>query len=262
MTTPTSLLNLHTHQLLLIHLHFTLHWRATKTENTTTTRATTQQHHHQQHHHHQLPPVAPTYTSQTFPPVTFAANILTTRDPSFSPDETNPHTFLESLDQACLARIHALTKYSIYCFAEPVDYEVERWFVWHGVGNGVGVGSGVGVKVGDGDERGSSGGGGGGRVGIRGLSAAELETQLRMVRTRGGRDWVRVEMQVEIEAGWELEGRGGWLLSGGGIVRVEVGEIVGVVGERGEMGEVGGKRDSDERDGGALPFGGWETAGV
>ncbi|KAK4122981.1 hypothetical protein N657DRAFT_645691 [Parathielavia appendiculata] len=176
-TTPTSFLDLHTHQLLLIHLHFTIHWPAT------TKQPTTQQ--------------PATYYSQKFDPVAFAADILTTRNPSFSPDEINPNAFLESLDETCLARIHALTKYTMYRFAQPVDYQAERWFVWHGAPGH------------NNSEAADSRDDATGRVGIRGLSAAELEMQLRMVRLRGYRDWVRVEMQVVIETGRELGRRVG-----------------------------------------------------
>jgi hypothetical protein len=166
-TTPTSLLNLHTHQPLLIDLHFALHWFPTKHLNSDSN----------------LKTLTSTPHSQAFPPVTFAADVLTPE-----PENWNPSAFLQSLDETCLDRIRALTKYTIYNFIKPVNYEVERWFVWHGVG--------------DPEEEGEA------RVGIRGLSAFELEAQLRMVRERGYRDWVRVEMAVEIEAGRELEGRG------------------------------------------------------
>ncbi|KAK3902248.1 hypothetical protein C8A05DRAFT_15673 [Staphylotrichum tortipilum] len=57
--------------------------------------------------------------------------------------------------------------------ARVVNYEVQRSFVWEGVE--------------------------GGGVDILGLSALELEGQLGMVKARGGRDWVRVVMAVEVE---------------------------------------------------------------
>lgn len=89
--------------------------------------------------------------------------------------------------------------------------------MWAGVGDAAGVVGGMGMAgIG---EAGPSGVGNGAGVGataslsIRGLSSAEIARQVDMMRRRGYRDWVRVDMGVEIEAGRELREREevGWL---------------------------------------------------
>lgn len=134
---------------------------------------------------------------QKFPPVAFAATVVT----------DTPELFLRSLDARCLERVRAATRYTAYAFggddntAPPlVNYEVERWFVWNLKGLG-------GLQREDADGDGQDGDDAR-LLSIRGLSAGEMETQLRMVRRRGYRDYVRVEMAVEIEAGQELRDRG------------------------------------------------------
>ncbi|KAK4149654.1 hypothetical protein C8A00DRAFT_46756 [Chaetomidium leptoderma] len=156
------MLTLYTETPLLIDLHFTLHWSTTTTTNTSGDGITKTK--------------TNTHTQKfQFPPTTFAANVIA--------DET-PELFLHSLDLRCLDRIRAMTRYTVYCFDKPVNYEVERAFLWEGTTRG------------------------GRGLAIRGLSAEELGSQLRMVRDRGYRDWVRVDMAVEIEAGEELRRRG------------------------------------------------------
>ncbi len=143
------MLTFHTSTPLLINLHFTLHHSPPATPiNSNAT---------------DLGP--PKLQTQKFPPTTFAADLLM----------DTPTLFLRSLDTSCLERIRNATRYTAYRFSTPLNYEVERAFVWAGVG----------------DE-------GMGCVGMRGLSEEEMEAQVRMVRQRGGRDWVRVEMIVEI----------------------------------------------------------------
>ncbi|KAJ4289983.1 hypothetical protein N0V88_006784 [Collariella sp. IMI 366227] len=97
-----------------------------------------------------------TLQAQSFPPLTFAATLIS----------DTPTLFLHSIDTACLERIRATTKYTIYKFDKPVNYEVERWFVWIGVDNDNGGK--------DGDEERQ------GRLSIRGLKLAELECQIGM----------------------------------------------------------------------------------
>ena len=143
------MLTFHTPTPLLINLHFTLH-HSTATAPTSTNTTSLG---------------SPKPKTHKFPPTTFAADLLT----------DTPALFLRSLDTSCLERIRNATRYTAYRFSTPVNYEVERAFVWAGVG----------------DE-------GMGCVGMRGLSEGEMEAQVRMVRERGRRDWVRVEMVVEI----------------------------------------------------------------
>jgi hypothetical protein len=107
-----------------------------------------------------------------FPPVAFAAEVVT----------ESIELFLHSLDLSCLDRIRATTRYTMYSFAEPINYEVERSFVWKGLA-------------------------GGSKLSIRGLSQVEFENQLALMKKRRWRDSIRVEMAVEIKAGTELRNR-------------------------------------------------------
>jgi hypothetical protein len=109
---------------------------------------------------------------QQFVPVAFAANVIT----------ENPELFLQSLDLSCLDRIRAATRYTKYKFETPINFEVERSFVWKGLEDS--------------------------KLSIRALGAVELENQLRLMKRRGYQDSVRVEMAVEIEGGTELGNRG------------------------------------------------------
>ncbi|KAK3302701.1 uncharacterized protein B0T15DRAFT_422945 [Chaetomium strumarium] len=109
--------------------------------------------------------------SQRFAPVAFAAELIT----------EDPDLFIQSLDAACQERIRAVTKYTMYRFDKPVNFEVERSFVWKGFEKA--------------------------RLSIRGLSPDELWAQLQLMKTRGYQDCVRVDMAVEIEAGEELRGQ-------------------------------------------------------
>ncbi len=143
------MLDFYTPTPLLINLHFTLHHSPPATSASSNTASLG----------------SPKPKTQKFPPTTFAADLLT----------DTPALFLRSLDASCLERIRSATRYTAYRFSTPVNYEVERAFVWAGVGN-----EGMGC------------------VGMRGLSEGEMETQVRMIRQRGGRDWLRVEMIVEI----------------------------------------------------------------
>ncbi|KAL2127559.1 hypothetical protein VTI74DRAFT_10551 [Chaetomium olivicolor] len=85
---------------------------------------------------------------QKFAPIAFAADLIT----------ENPELFLQSLDASCLERIDAATKYTMYKFDKPVNYEVERWFVWEGLEEG--------------------------RLSIRGLTAGQLEKRYSMTETQ------------------------------------------------------------------------------
>ncbi|KAH6635899.1 hypothetical protein F5144DRAFT_644176 [Chaetomium tenue] len=166
-----------------------------------------------------------------------------TRRTSSRPTDTSstpPDLFLRSIDAACLARVRAMTQHTAYRFERPVNYEVERAFVWAGVDAGVEAGMGMGMGgdgLGGGEGRGreregsvsgggnGAGGSGGGdgpggpgagaSLSMRGLSSAEIARQVDMMRLRGYRDWVRVKMDVEIEAGRELRKREASWLTGG-----------------------------------------------
>lgn len=69
----------------------------------------------------------------------------------------------------------------MYSFEKPIDYEVERSFIWKGLE--------------------------GSRLSIRGLNAAEFDNQLKLMKKRGYQDHIRVDMAVEIEAGDDLRNR-------------------------------------------------------
>ncbi|EAQ91606.1 predicted protein [Chaetomium globosum CBS 148.51] len=257
------MMSFHSNQLLLIQLHATIHYRR---GNAATTTAAGN-------------PPNP-FRSHKLPPVTFTANTAIpspsydsaiTDDPlnsfdSFNPrndthnpgpynrpsprapidTSTPPDLFLRSIDTACLTRVRAMTQHTAYRFDRPVNYEVERAFVWAGVaggdewmgmgaaglgGFGLGEGSvsggGAGHEAGGGGDGGDGAGAGGvgaGGVGagtaslsMRGLSSAEITQQVDMMRLRGYRDWVRVKMEVEIEPGRELRKReAAWLTGGRG----------------------------------------------
>ncbi|GAB1319933.1 hypothetical protein MFIFM68171_10143 [Madurella fahalii] len=108
---------------------------------------------------------------QQFPPAAFAVDVIT----------ESPDLFLQSLDLSCLDRIRAATKYTIYSFGKPVNYEAERSLIWKGLEDS--------------------------RLSMRGLNATEFDNQLKLMRKRGYQDHIRVEMAVEIEAGDELRNR-------------------------------------------------------
>ncbi|EGS20302.1 uncharacterized protein CTHT_0021270 [Thermochaetoides thermophila DSM 1495] len=174
------LLSLDSHTTLLIDLRYTIHWFS--------------------------PSGSGRLHSQPFPALTFAASIVT---------DAGPEPFLRSLDRACLERIRAVTRYTPYRFGPgmptgeakcervpgqlppPVRVEARRGFVWNGVDDEMDLGR---EKIARGTET-------RGVVSIAGLSTAELEEHLEMMRKRGYRDWVRVEMAVEIEPGDELYGK-------------------------------------------------------
>ncbi|KAL2270562.1 hypothetical protein VTJ83DRAFT_2746 [Remersonia thermophila] len=196
---------------LLINLHYTVHWATTSATAMTAREPTSP---------------AKQYYSQRFPPVTFAADAVNLANDTgfggssreswwgFSPP--SPLGFLRSIDEACLARVRAALRHTPYAFDMPINYEIERWFVWTGLGGDEGK-RWEGVDGDDGNEYGgvprldSTAA----RVNIRGLTAAELVCQLRMVAARGWRDMVRVEMAVEIEARAPREKRPGESLARG-----------------------------------------------
>lgn len=106
--------------------------------------------------------------------------------------------FLRSVDPNCLDRNRTMTRATAFRFDEPVHYEAEQAFVWAGTDGG-------------------SGSSIGGPISIRGPSAAELGRQLDKIRSREYRDWVRVDMAVEIAAGEDLHRKGsnaGWTVGG------------------------------------------------
>lgn len=125
---------------ILVDLHFTIHWDGGR-------------------------------HSQAFPPVAFAASVVT----------EGLVSFLQSLDAECMDRIRAATRYTAYKFDSPVNYEVERYFVWKGLENS--------------------------KLSTRGISAHEFDSQIRLMKQRGYQDHVRVDMNVEIDAGEELRSR-------------------------------------------------------
>ncbi|KAL2173981.1 uncharacterized protein P884DRAFT_264238 [Thermothelomyces heterothallicus CBS 202.75] len=174
------MLALHAHTRLLIQLHATLYWTTG----------------------------SGLLRGQKLAPVMFAADVAAVTINEGDNDHDFDHecaygygsatgsavdVFLRSVDASCLDRVRAMTRATAFRFGEPVHYEAERAFVWAGAG------------------------GGGGSIPIRGLSAAELGRQVDMVRRRGYRDWVKVEMAVEISAGEELRRKGseaGWAVGG------------------------------------------------
>ncbi|KAL2015680.1 hypothetical protein VTK56DRAFT_5037 [Thermocarpiscus australiensis] len=116
-------------------------------------------------------------SAQRFAPVAFAANVIT----------ENLDLFLQSLDSSCFRRIRAAARYTKYKFDKPINYEVERSFIWKGLDDS--------------------------KLSIRGLSEAEFENQMTLMRKRGYQDHVRVDMAIEIEAGEELYNTRGLRLS-------------------------------------------------
>ncbi|KAH6838537.1 hypothetical protein B0I37DRAFT_419472 [Chaetomium sp. MPI-CAGE-AT-0009] len=277
------MLSLHTHQPLLVQLHATLYYRRNNSTSTTTDPTTNP------FHSHKLPPTtfaadtvipSPSYDSPIIDSYTAlnpyypsSLSLTTTTinsSPISSPSPTSnsssttsttsstpPDLFLRSLDSSCLARVRAMTRHTAFRFEKHIDYEVERAFVWAGVGGaegeagvdmegmgmgmagmdrmgragmgmarmgmeGMGMGmegmGGMGIGIeGMGEDKGSAartGTGTGTGVGavsgllsMRGLSSAEIARQVDMMRRRGYRDWVRVDMAVEIEVGRELRER-------------------------------------------------------
>lgn len=174
------MLSLHTHATILIDLHFSLHWGTVLGDKPQDQQGkdhySTEKQKHQQQQQKQH--------SQRFPAVAFAADVVVA---------DTPELFLCSLDARCLDRIRAATRHTAFRFDRPVNYEVERWFVWDGLEDS--------------------------KLAVRGLSAEELASQLRLMGRgrKGCRDVVRVEMAVEIEGGevqkkrWE-----GRMVGGGG----------------------------------------------
>ncbi|KAK4041110.1 hypothetical protein C8A01DRAFT_34842 [Parachaetomium inaequale] len=214
------MLSLHTHTPLLIHLHATLYWSDPNSSSSSSS-------------NNNGPHVL--LRSQKLAPVAFAADVVvpdtgtatttmmnntnnitmmnnTTADGScgggygsgygYGDADADATLFLRSLDARCLARVRAMTRYTAYRFDKPVNYEVERAFVWAGM-MPTGVLPGKPVKEGREEVVSSSS-----SLSMRGLSGAELGRQVEMVRLRGYRDWVRVEMAVEIEGREALRGRG------------------------------------------------------
>ncbi|KAK3295305.1 uncharacterized protein B0H64DRAFT_143993 [Chaetomium fimeti] len=195
------------------------------------------------------------------PPNTTTSHATTTKASHANNDDdgsTPPDLFLRSLDSSCVVRVRAVTRHTPFRFERHVNYEVERAFVWAGVGeSGDGGGSGVGVEDGAGGVAGAgvgfSGVGFGNGVGVgfrsgvgsgavstlsmRGLRGAEIARQVDMMRRRGYRDWVRVDMAVEIEAGRELQEREDMA------VEIEAGRELQ---ERGEVRWVSAGEESDD----------------
>ncbi|KAK1763415.1 hypothetical protein QBC33DRAFT_598227 [Phialemonium atrogriseum] len=109
---------------------------------------------------------------RTLSPLVFAARI--TLDTKVA--------FLHSIDAACLQQVRDSTRYvSVLGRAPIIDYEVERYFVWSGFHDD--------------------------RLPISSVPEREFRNQLDLVEKRGYRDWIRVDMALEIEAP-DVEGGG------------------------------------------------------
>lgn len=110
---------------------------------------------------------------RTLAPIVFAARV--TLDTKVA--------FLHSIDTACLSQVRDSTRHSDSLGrASIVDYEVERYFVWGGFEA----------------ER---------RLSVSSVPEREIRSQLELVERRGYRDWIHVDMALEIEAPEVLEGK-------------------------------------------------------
>ncbi|KAL2139951.1 hypothetical protein VTI28DRAFT_4463 [Corynascus sepedonium] len=193
------MLALHTHARLLIQLNATLYWRTnTDKSNCSSSSSNSSGGGGGRPEGHIL-------RAQKLAPVAFAADVMAivddNDDSDMSADDATCSSvasaadlFLRSLDARCLDQVRTMTRRTPFRFDKPADYEVERAFVWAGM-------------MGPGQQQ-DEGGGGVIFLPVRGLSATELGRQIDMVRRRGYRDWVRVDMAVEIEPSEELRRRG------------------------------------------------------
>jgi hypothetical protein len=214
---------------LLINLHYSIHW----VENITKRRRASSLTGHSASFDPSISPSTTQeekqYQSQRFPPVTFAADIAgLVDDTGFGIGSSgtwwrlpapSPSVFLRSVDNTCLERICSILRHTAFAFDRPVNYEVERWFVWTGFGGDMRLewapGPGCDSQYSNAaPEVGPAIAGFNGttaaRVNMRGLTAAEIECQLRMFAARGWRDVVRVEMAVEIEGTALGKGTASW----------------------------------------------------
>lgn len=81
--------------------------------------------------------------------------------------------FLHSIDTACLQQIRDSTRHIDLGRAPIIDYEVERYFMWRGFESD--------------------------RLSVSSLPEREILNQMDLVEKRGYRDWIHVDMALEIE---------------------------------------------------------------
>lgn len=102
------------------------------------------------------------HSRKSIPPILFAANL---------PCET-PRLFLHFLNEACMKRIRSTLRFHAYGAHAFTNYESERYFVWQGFENA--------------------------KLAITSLTQAEILDQLDLMAKRGFRDWIQVEMAIEV----------------------------------------------------------------
>ncbi|KAL1864052.1 hypothetical protein VTK73DRAFT_6233 [Phialemonium thermophilum] len=165
---------------------------------------------------------AASYTRRPLAPLAFAAPIIT---------DAGMTALQHSIDTACLRQLRHATRHLPFGRRLMLDYDVERYFAWGGFGKGYAAGSGAGSKSGGGPVSASnevacetckSNGCNGdecqyrmvswspsGNLGDHGNSRLlpiscvherDLQTNLELMEKRGQRDWILVDMAVEIEA--------------------------------------------------------------
>ncbi|KAH6624079.1 hypothetical protein B0J18DRAFT_427205 [Chaetomium sp. MPI-SDFR-AT-0129] len=158
------------------------------------------------------PPTSPDPVSTTpasSPPVEISTSTSTSTPPDF---------FLRSIDNACLVRIRDMVHYTPYHFDREIDYHAERGFIWDGVATTTTTSSNTSSNTLDATSTTKSStptitthshhpATDGRYLSMTGLSSNELVQQVDMIRARGHRDWVRVDMRVEIEPSTELRER-------------------------------------------------------
>ncbi|KAK4143144.1 uncharacterized protein C8A04DRAFT_29161 [Dichotomopilus funicola] len=147
------------------------------------------------------------------PPVEIATSTSTS-----PPTSTPPDFFLRSIDNACLVRIRDMVHYTPYHFNREIDYHAERGFIWDGVAMTTTTSSSTSDNTLDATSTTKSStptatthshtpATDGRYLSMTGLTSNELVQQVDMIRARGHRDWVRVDMRVEIEPSPELRER-------------------------------------------------------
>ncbi|KAK5659464.1 hypothetical protein OQA88_665 [Cercophora sp. LCS_1] len=103
-------------------------------------------------------------THKSIAPILFAANL---------PWET-PRHFLRALNEACMKRIRSTMRFHAYGSHPFSNYESERYFVWRGFETS--------------------------KLAISSLTQSEIRDQLDLMAKRGYRDWIQVEMAIEIDS--------------------------------------------------------------
>ena len=108
---------------------------------------------------------------RSLPPIVFATRIAL----------DSKVAFLHSIDTACLQQIRDSTRHIGLGRAPIIDYEAERYFVWGGFESD--------------------------RLPVSSVPERELQNQLDLVEKRGYRDWIRVDMALEIEVPDDVESK-------------------------------------------------------